>query len=65
VVRVSEPHEKISVVEVKAAITQVKNNKAAGFSGVVSVMLKVSWRSVQSGWLTYSMQLLGRSRVDG
>jgi len=37
------------VGEVKAAIAKMKNNKAAGLSGVVSEMLKSSGRQVQSG----------------
>jgi len=40
--RVSGPSENISVAEVKAAIVNMKNNKAAGLSWVVPEMLQVS-----------------------
>jgi len=72
--------EKISVAKVKAADAKMKNNTAAGLSGIISEILKAlgeaspEWmanvcnavvRPVQSGWLTCAMQLLGQSRVDG
>jgi len=47
--RVSEPSEKISIAEVKAA--KMKSNKAVSLSGVVSEMLKESWK-VGPEWVT-------------
>jgi len=39
---VSGPNDKKSVAEVKAAISKMKTNKAAGHSWLVSEMLKTS-----------------------
>lgn len=41
--RVSGPSEKISVAKVKATIAKMKNNKAAGLSGVATEILKERW----------------------
>jgi len=55
--RVSGPSEKKSVAEVKAAITKMKNGKAAGLSRVVSEMLKASGEAGPE-WVTCAVQLL-------
>ena len=39
---VSEPYEEITVAEGQAAIKRMKNNKAAGPSGVVADMFKAA-----------------------
>jgi len=56
--RVSGPSDKISAAEVKAAMANMKNNKAAGLSVVVSEIWKALGRPVQSGLLTCAIQVL-------